>query len=450
MQRTLLAALLLAASGASGQTTADGGGSLAPLLGPDGPNAETRADIQAAIAVQRAGLMKGGGVSFDWPVRDRLGADPAPIGLSNYVDLDAASGLRDWSCGTKTYNGHRGTDIFLWPFSWSLMDAERVEVVAAAPGTITLKRDGNTDRVCTWQNAPPGNGIVVTHADGSTALYWHFKTGTITDKAVGETVAAGEYLGLVGSSGTSTGPHLHFEVSNELGNALDPYEGACNAVPTMWATQPDYLDPTLIEVRTHRLAPATASCPGTTDSPNDERQFQPGDEVRFAAYYRDLADGMVTRHRVLRPDGAVHQEWSHTNTSVYPGSYWWFARQLPSNATVGVWTYEAELNGQTQRATFNVGDVPTSGEPLAGQAVITAPWPNPTAGTSTLRVTLPLAAHVRVDILDALGRSVATPLDARLRADEHPIRLDALAPGAYLVRVLVDDEATTRRLTVAR
>ncbi len=42
--------------------------------------------------------------------------------VSNHVDIDATAGLRDFACGTRTYDGHGGTDIFLWPYFWNSMD----------------------------------------------------------------------------------------------------------------------------------------------------------------------------------------------------------------------------------------------------------------------------------------------------------------------------------------
>lgn len=58
-----------------------------------------------------------------------------------------------------------------------------------------------------------GYGIYVTveHADGSTTLYAH-----MSDRVVkkGQSVKRGQLLGYVGSTGRSTGNHLHFEVRN--------------------------------------------------------------------------------------------------------------------------------------------------------------------------------------------------------------------------------------------
>lgn len=63
-----------------------------------------------------------------------------------------------------------------------------------------------------------GNAVVVAHGSGVRTLYAHMSQ---VDVAVGDRVGAGERLGLVGSTGRSTGPHLHFEV-RVRGAAVDP------------------------------------------------------------------------------------------------------------------------------------------------------------------------------------------------------------------------------------
>lgn len=81
-------------------------------------------------------------------------------------------------------------------------------VRAAAPGTVT------------FAGSLGGYGTTVTidHGGRISTLYAHQTTTTVT---VGEQVRAGEIVGRVGSTGLSTGPHLHFEVS-VAGTAADP------------------------------------------------------------------------------------------------------------------------------------------------------------------------------------------------------------------------------------
>ncbi len=106
-----------------------------------------------------------------------------------------------------------------------------LEVIAAADGQIIYKHDGEFDMSCSF-NSNPWNAIYIRHNDGSVAWYGHFKSGTLTTKNVGDTVTEGEYLGVVGSSGNSTGPHLHFEVYEDdtyaYDKLIDPYSGPSN------------------------------------------------------------------------------------------------------------------------------------------------------------------------------------------------------------------------------
>ncbi|MHB8509336.1 MAG: M23 family metallopeptidase, partial [Candidatus Dormibacteria bacterium] len=74
--------------------------------------------------------------------------------------------------------------------------------------------------------APAGIGggygwhVVITQADGIEALYGHLEAIAVAE---GATAAAGEVIGFEGSTGLSTGPHLHFEV-RRAGRPLDPAE----------------------------------------------------------------------------------------------------------------------------------------------------------------------------------------------------------------------------------
>lgn len=74
--------------------------------------------------------------------------------------------------------------------------------------------------VVTWSGwrGNYGNAVMIRHADGTEALYGHCESLRVQ---VGQAVQAGQTIGTVGSTGRSTGPHLHFEL-RENGEQVDP------------------------------------------------------------------------------------------------------------------------------------------------------------------------------------------------------------------------------------
>lgn len=94
---------------------------------------------------------------------------------------------------TQGLHGHNGVD-FGAPIG--------TPVVASADGTVIVARGSG------W-NGGYGLYVVVSHSNGTQTLYAHLSTVNITS---GEKVTKGEMIGRVGSTGKSTGPHLHFEV----------------------------------------------------------------------------------------------------------------------------------------------------------------------------------------------------------------------------------------------
>ncbi|MEU6925006.1 LysM peptidoglycan-binding domain-containing M23 family metallopeptidase [Streptomyces sp. NPDC046631] len=66
-----------------------------------------------------------------------------------------------------------------------------------------------------------GNQVVVKHADGHYSQYGHLSSVSVS---TGQTVGAGQQIGLSGATGNATGPHLHFEVRTgpAYGSDIDP------------------------------------------------------------------------------------------------------------------------------------------------------------------------------------------------------------------------------------
>lgn len=122
--------------------------------------------------------------------------------------------------------------------------AEGAEAIAVADGTVTSTKDGIPENVPGIDSrAVPitletigGNFVVIDIGQGRYAFYAHFKPGSLRVKP-GDQVRRGQVLGLVGNSGNSTEPHLHFHISDgpsPLGSQGLPYtidtfqlEGRC-------------------------------------------------------------------------------------------------------------------------------------------------------------------------------------------------------------------------------
>ena len=144
--------------------------------------------------------------------------------IQNYVDTDPSHGAADFTCGSLTYDGHKGTDFALPTLA--AMQAG-VDVRPAAPGTVLAIRDGMEDHLQFGPDAPDvtgrecGNGLVIDHGDGWTTQYCHMAKGSIS-VIKGQRVTKGTTLGQVGLSGQTQFPHVHLTVRHK-GQVVDPF-----------------------------------------------------------------------------------------------------------------------------------------------------------------------------------------------------------------------------------
>jgi hypothetical protein len=471
LHRLPLAAIGLAAALAlNAQTRAPMGGGPAHLgtgacVSPERaaalvPELRARADAWIAghpdaFAALRQGTRGGGHPTFSLPVRAKAGFDDYGFHVVNYfVDQDLSPfSLEDWACGTRTYDwafgNHEGTDYVLWPYPWKRMDEGVMEIVAGAPGVILLKEDGNYDRNCVLTGIYDWNAIYVLHADSSIAWYLHFQDGSLTAKGVGDAVAEGEFLGTAGSSGSSSVPHLHFQVYDAGDELVDPYAGACNALnaDTWWQEQPDYWEPAINRISTHYGVPGE-DCPDP-ETTREQAAFDPGDSVFLVLWYRDLRNGALTELEVEAPDGSLRDAWTFTSPwDDYPAAWaYWYLLTGPSDP-LGAYTFRATFGGATYERVFWLGDMP-SGLPAEGPAADATLFPNPTVEAATLRFRAPAGTALRATVHDAAGRE-RWRREAFARTGEDAWTLPALPPGAYAVRWTAGASAGVRRLLVTR
>ena len=105
---------------------------------------------------------------------------------------------------------HKGTDIGRVGYT--------SPIYAAKAGTVIVSQ----------YSSSYGNYVVVSHGSGNTTLYGHMSSRKVE---VGQYVKQGDVLGITGSTGNSTGPHLHFEVTengvrvNPLSHGAEPKKG---------------------------------------------------------------------------------------------------------------------------------------------------------------------------------------------------------------------------------
>lgn len=132
--------------------------------------------------------------------------------------------------GTKTtyggvYIGMASDSGFLWPapschrvsspYGWRSSGwhngIDLVKAGGGASGTPVIASKSGTVEVVQRSNSGYGNMVLINHGNGYKTRYAHMIKGSIT-VSVGDYVEAGQTIGKVGSTGNSTGPHLHFEV----------------------------------------------------------------------------------------------------------------------------------------------------------------------------------------------------------------------------------------------
>jgi murein DD-endopeptidase MepM/ murein hydrolase activator NlpD len=409
---------------------------------------EKNCRLNAVIPTASRGILT---TALNWPLK----ASPSLLDCSFYyvsahVDHDnAATTFRDYNCGTVTYDGHTGTDIAIGPFSFYKMDNNQVEVIAAAAGTIIDKHDGEFDRNCVGVGSGlTANYMIIQHADGSVALYWHMKKNSLTTKIIGQTVAQGEYIGIVGSSGSSSGPHLHFEVWSGItsNTKVDPFSGTCNLINanSWWNVQKPYREPAVLKASVHTTDVVLPGCPNT-EIPNESTIYNipfqgaglPAGYAKFYIFMRNVSTGTSAVMKIINPNGTIFNTWTYNFTTNNTAGYYGFSKVLPTVS--GVYTFEATYNGNSCSQQFTIVNPLTVAHPDADEIRI---YPNPARDHFTIHFGQTLHNGV-LNLYNELGEKVRA-MNAVSGSEMMINRMD-MSNGIYLLQLTQEDKTILSR-----
>jgi hypothetical protein len=272
--------------------------------------------------------------------------------------LSSDSGILDWDCSDFTYDGHRGHDSAIHGFRAQIIG---VPVYAALDGRVIDAHDGEDD-MSIEATDKPANYVMIDHGNGYTGLYWHFKRGSVAVQT-GQTVAMGTQIGLTGSSGRSSGPHLHFE-SWKDGRWFEPSAGPCRSGDSSWVSQPPVFRN--FAVFDFYFANGALEIPDDMayyfDTTRRVSTFLTGErQIGQRIDVHNLPAGVTYTGRVIDPSKVVRLQYDGSwDNEAYRFAYFlpWF--QVNLNKT-GIWRFQFDVNGQ------NVINAPFTVVAKAGQ-----------------------------------------------------------------------------------
>ena len=144
-----------------------------------------------------------------------------PYALTVGQDLIIPGGVKPYVPRVIQYNAsvsapsnmQRATGSFGWPMagwiSQGFWEGHRAIDIATSLGTPIVAADNGYVAAAQWSDVGYGRMVIVDHGNGFRTLYAHMQAYYVS---VGQAVTKGQQLGICGSTGNSTGPHLHFEV----------------------------------------------------------------------------------------------------------------------------------------------------------------------------------------------------------------------------------------------
>ena len=175
---------------------------VAQMRGSKSEFQEDMDDLSAEAEAVQAQILK---LSKELAAQQAAQGKPSNAALGGYIwpvssrRITSTFGGRASPGGIGSTN-HKGIDIGGVGYT--------TEIHAAKAGTVIVSQYSRSY----------GNYVVVSHGSGNTTLYAHMSSRKVS---VGQYVNQGDVLGITGSTGNSTGPHLHFEIT-ENGTRINP------------------------------------------------------------------------------------------------------------------------------------------------------------------------------------------------------------------------------------
>jgi len=338
------------------------------LMGGGGPlppvpcvSAQERVQIQDAISAYK---LRGGADAIQrivggprkYPFYPLGGTLYSDLFTNNFNDLDPTSGILDWDCTDFTYDGHDATDVDLRTFGEQVIG---VPIFAALDGTVIATHDGEDDMHTSCFG--PANYVIIDHGGGRYCYYLHMRRNSVAVIA-GQPVHAGQPLGMVASSGCSTGPHLHF-ASYDNSTSIEPYRGSCQPNPSQWLNQtPIFRTMYLRDFNITNVL--IENYPGLpVDMPRTGTFVSGPQNVSFWINLMNMPASSRWRIRYRRPNATIAFDSGTVGfggNPFYRWSWWWWRYGVNLN-TVGTWNILLDINGLTIiTAPFTV--VATAGE----------------------------------------------------------------------------------------
>lgn len=297
---------------------------------------------------------------LEWPLAGQIGRD---LGACTLFDEGRVGDLNTFLCEPWTYEGHSGTDIGL-NHDFEQMDRGSATIFAVAAGVVIQADDGYEDRRTNCNHPDPscGNSVTLDHGNGYQSVYCHMKKGSVA-VSPGQRVSEGDALGLVGSSGCSSGPHLHFEVRHH-GLPLDPFVGPCNSSPPVGLIRPNSRASSVnSDVRLS----------GQCSEPFSKKfYFKPSELlVTVVSRFSNLPDNAVIRWEWVQ-NGAVYASREVTVTDALCGAGWvwcYFRPNATGPGSVRIYL-DGKLSWEQPYLGVSAGFDPPANEPPAKPGIV--------------------------------------------------------------------------------